>query len=39
MKNVLKRALTNNEEKLSCIITAYYEFYLEEDMIIGGLAQ
>ena len=38
MTNVLKLALLQNEEKLSCIITAYYEVNLDEDMIIKALA-
>lgn len=38
MTNVLKIALQKDEEKISCIITAYYEVSLEEEMIIRALA-
>ena len=38
MTNVLKIALTKDEEKIACIITAYYEVALEEEMIIRALA-
>ena len=34
MTNVLKIALYKDEEKLACIITAYYEINLEEEMIV-----
>jgi hypothetical protein len=37
MTNVLKIALQKEEEKLACIITAYYEVTLEEEMIIRAL--
>jgi len=37
MTNVLKIALQKEEEKLACIITAYYEISLEEEMIIRAL--
>lgn len=37
MTNVLKIALQKDEEKLACIITAYYEVSLEEEMIIRAL--
>ena len=37
MTNVLKIALQKEEEKLACIITAYYEVALEEEMIIRAL--
>mmetsp|Transcript_39182 Transcript_39182/g.37575 ORF Transcript_39182/g.37575 Transcript_39182/m.37575 type:complete len:160 (+) Transcript_39182:813-1292(+) len=36
--NILKIALTNDEEKLSCLITAYYEVALEEDIILKALS-
>ena len=39
MTNVLKIALSKNEEKLACIITAYYEVALEEEMIIRALTE
>ena len=38
MTNVLKIALQKDEEKLSCIITAYYEVIIEQDMIIKALS-
>jgi hypothetical protein len=38
MTNVLKIALQKEEEKLACIITAYYEIALEEEMIIRALS-
>lgn len=38
MKNILKIAFSNNEEKIACIITAYYEIDLEEEMIIRAIA-
>ena len=37
MTNVLKIALQKDEEKLACIIIAYYEVALEQDMIIRAL--
>lgn len=37
MTNVLKMAIEKDEEKLACIITAYYEVELNEDMIIKAL--
>lgn len=38
MTNVLRIVLMKHEEKLACIITAYYDFYLEEDTFIASLA-
>jgi len=38
MTNVLKIALSKDEEMLACIITAYYEVVLEEEMIVRALA-
>ena len=38
MTNVLKIALQKDEEKIACIITAYYEVALEEEMIIRAVA-
>ena len=38
MTNVLKIALQKDEEKLACIITAYYEIALEEEMIVRAIA-
>ena len=37
MTNVLKIALLKEEETLACIITAYYEVILEEEMIIRAM--
>ena len=37
MTNVLKIALQKEEEKLSCVITAYYEIAIEEDMVVRAL--
>jgi hypothetical protein len=37
MTNILKIALQHEEEKLSCIIVAYYEISLEVDMIVRAL--
>lgn len=38
MTNVLKISLQGGEERISCIITAYYEVALEEEMIVRALA-
>lgn len=38
MTNVLKIALQKEEEKLSCIIIAYYEVTIEQEMIIKALS-
>jgi hypothetical protein len=38
MTNILKLALYNDEEKLSCIIVAYYEIELIEEMVVRALA-
>ena len=38
MTNILKLALYNNEEKLSCIIVAYYEIELAEEMVVRAIA-
>ena len=37
MTNILKIALQKEEEKLACIITAYYEIALEEEMIVRAI--
>lgn len=37
--NILKIILFKDEEKISCIIAAYYEFSLEETMIAKALSQ
>lgn len=37
MTNVLKISLQKDEEKLACVITAYYEVALEEELIIRAL--
>jgi hypothetical protein len=37
MTNILKIALQKDEEKLACIITAYYEINLEEEMIVRAI--
>jgi hypothetical protein len=37
MTNVLKIALQKEEEKIACIITAYYEISLQEEMLIRAL--
>ena len=39
MTNILKIALQKNEEKIACIITAYYEIDLEEDMIVKAITE
>ena len=36
--NVLKIALQKEEEKIACIITAYYEIAIEEEMIAKAIA-
>ena len=38
MTNVLKIALQKEEEKLTCIIIAYYEVTIEQEMIIKALS-
>jgi hypothetical protein len=38
MTNVLKIALQLEEVTLACVITAYYEFTLEQEMIIKALS-
>jgi hypothetical protein len=38
MTNILKIALLNEEEKLACIIVAYYEIALEEEMIVRAIS-
>jgi len=38
MTNVLKIALQKEEEKLACIITAYYEVIIEQEMVIKALS-
>jgi hypothetical protein len=38
MTNVLKIALQKEEEQLACIITAYYEVIIEQEMIIKALS-
>ena len=37
MSNILKIALQKNEETVACIITAYYEIELEEDMVVRAI--
>jgi len=37
MTNVLKIAQQKGEEKLACIIIAYYEVVLEEEMIFRAI--
>lgn len=39
MTNVLKIALSKDEEKIACIITAYYEIALEEEMIVRAISK
>jgi len=39
MTNVLKIAQQKGEEKLACIIIAYYEVVLEEEMIFRAITQ
>lgn len=38
MTNIIKIALQKGEEKLACVMVAYYEISLEETMIIRALA-
>jgi len=38
MTNVLKIALQKEEERLACVITAYYEVTVEQEMIIKALS-
>lgn len=38
MTNVLKIALWKEEEKIACIITAYYEISIEEEMIAKAIS-
>mmetsp|Transcript_23322 Transcript_23322/g.22952 ORF Transcript_23322/g.22952 Transcript_23322/m.22952 type:complete len:176 (+) Transcript_23322:2240-2767(+) len=38
MTNVLRLALNQFEETLACIITAYYEFCLDEEMLVKALS-
>jgi len=38
MTNVLKIALQKEEEKLACIIIAYYEVTIEQEIIIKALS-
>lgn len=37
MTNILKIALQKEDEKVACIITAYYEIALEEEMIVRAI--
>jgi len=37
MTNILKLVLQQCEETLACIITGYYDFILDEDMLIKAL--
>lgn len=37
MTNILKIALQKEEEKIACVITAYYEIDLQEEMIIRAI--
>lgn len=39
MTNILKIALSKNEEKIACIISAYYEIALEEEMIVRAISK
>lgn len=39
MTNVLKIVLQKGEERLACIITAYYEISVGEDMIMKAMDQ
>lgn len=38
MTNILKIALQKEEELIACIITAYYEVTLEQEMLIKALS-
>lgn len=38
MSNILKIALQKEEEMLACIITAYYEVVIEQEMLIKALS-
>ena len=38
MTNILKIALQKEEEMIACIITAYYEVTLEQEMLIKALS-
>jgi hypothetical protein len=38
MTNILKIALQKEEEMLACIITAYYEVIIEQEMLIKALS-
>jgi len=38
MTNILKIALQKEEELLACIITAYYEVIVEQEMVIKALS-
>jgi len=38
MTGILKVALQRNEEKIACILTAYYELNLSKEMIFRGIA-
>jgi hypothetical protein len=37
MANVLKIALFKKEEKIACLITAFYNITIEEDMIFSAI--
>ena len=37
MSNILRICLSKEEEKLACIITAYYDFYLEAKIVTHAL--
>ncbi len=38
MTNILKISLQKEEERIACMVTAYYEINLDEDMLIQALA-
>jgi hypothetical protein len=38
LTNILKIALSKDEERVACMITAYYEINLDEEMLITALA-
>ena len=37
MTNILKILLFKGEEKLACILTAYYELAIDDDMIFRAI--
>lgn len=37
--NILKIALKKREEKIACLITAYYEIKVDEEMLIKALSE